>query len=293
MQVPPVRVVGAARAPWEDVFHDVLALSWLRFVALATTLFVVMNTAFALLYWIDPVSVGNVPADGLGRFEHLFYFSVETMATVGYGGMSPVSRWGHGVMVVETLVGTLATAMITGLTFARFARPTARILFAERLVVTYRDGAPYLMVRMANWRRNQVVEAKLRVTLLRSHRSEEGDLMRLQTDLPLVRDHTHMFALTWTAMHRVDADSPFHGPYARERLADAQAQILMSFHGLDATMGQTIHASAVYDIDDVVWNARYADVLHADGPIRHLDYRYFHEVVPQEPPHDAERGAGA
>jgi hypothetical protein len=151
-------------------------------------------------------------------------------------------------------------------------------------VGTGRDGVPYLMVRMANWRRNQVVEAKLRVTLLRSHRSEEGDLMRVQTDLPLVRDHTHMFALTWTAMHRIDADSPLYGPYPRERLAEAQTQILLSFHGLDATMGQTIHASATYSIDDVVWNARYADVLHADGPIRHLDYRYFHEVVPQDLP---------
>ncbi len=278
----PVRVVGAHRAPWEDLFYDVLTMSWPAFVGAASGLFIVTNLLFAGLYALDPTGVANVSADGLARFERLFYFSVETMATVGYGDMRPISRWCHLVMVVESVFGTLSTAMITGITFAKFARPTARVLFADRLVVTRRDGVPHLMIRIANWRRNTVAEARLRVTLLRAHRTEEGDLMRVQTDLPLVRDHTHTFSLTWTAMHRIDENSPFHGPYALDRLRAEQAQIFLSLHGLDATMGQTIHASTWYDMDDVVWNARYADVLHMDGAVRHIDYRHFHSVVPQE-----------
>jgi inward rectifier potassium channel len=282
-----VRVVGDERAPWEDLFHDVLTLGWTTFIGYAIALFIVTNFVFAGLYWLDPDGIANVPQDALSRFEHLFYFSVETMATVGYGGMQPVTRYCHVVMVAETMVGTLSTAMITGLTFAKFARPTARVLFAERLVVTMRDGVPHLMVRMANQRRNQVVEARVRLTLLRAHRSEEGDLMRVQTDVPLVRDQTHMFSLTWTAMHRIDEKSPFYGPYAMDRLRADQAQLLVSFHGLDATMGQTIHASTWYDMDDIVWNARYADVLHVDGTVRHIDYRRFHDIELMEPGGDA------
>jgi inward rectifier potassium channel len=283
--LPKVRAVGAHTAPWEDVFHTVLTMPWWQFFVGTGGLFVVMNLLFAGLYNLDPACIGNVPKEG-STFEHLFYFSVQTMATIGYGGMLPVTRYGHLLVVLEAIWGTLTTAIITGLTFAKFARPTARVLFAERLVVTTRDGVPHLMMRMANWRRNQVVEARLKVMLLRAHRTREGDLMRIPMELPLVRDSTQLFWLTWTAMHRIDEKSPLYGPNALEMLRAEDAQLFLSFQGLDATMGQTIHAGTRYTLDDIHWNARYKDVLTTKGDDREIDYRHFHDVVPEvvEPP---------
>ncbi len=281
--LPPVQAVGAHSAWWEDIFHSVLTMSWWQFFAGIGAAFTVINLAFASLYWLVPGCIGNVPEDG-GRFEHLFYFSVQTMATIGYGGMLPVTRYGHLLVVVEAISGILSTAVVTGLTFSKFARPVARVLFPERIVVTTRDGVPHLQVRMANWRRNQVVEARLKIMLLRTQITAEGEVMRIPVELKLVRDSTQLFWLTWTAMHKIDEHSPFHGPDAMEVLRAEDAQLFLSFQGLDATMGQTIHASTRYALDDIVWNARYADVLITKGDLRQIDYTHFHELVLETPP---------
>ena len=117
----------------------------------------------------------------------------------------------------------LGIAVITGLTFTRFARPSARVLFSNKITITPRDGVPHVMFRMANWRRNRIVEAQLRVVLLVTERTREGEMLRRQIDLPLVRDRTALFFLTWTAMHKIDADSPFHGPAAHGEAGRAAA----------------------------------------------------------------------
>jgi inward rectifier potassium channel len=278
--LPQVKAEGAHAAPWEDMFHTVLIMPWWQFFVAIGGVFVLLNLAFALLYWAAPGCIGNVPEDA-NRFEYLFYFSVQTMATIGYGGMLPVTRYGHILVVIESIAGTLTTAIITGLTFAKFARPTARVLFAKRLVVSTRDGVPTLMIRMANWRRNQVVEARAKVMLLRTQVTREGDVMRIPVELPLVRESTQLFWLTWTAMHTIDEKSPFYGPNAMEVLKKEDAQIFLSFQGLDATMGQTIHASTRYALDDIIWNSRYKDVLTTKGEVRVINYRHFHEVEPE------------
>jgi inward rectifier potassium channel len=279
--LPTVAVRGGQSAPWEDLFHTVLTMPWWQFFLGIGGVFVALNLVFAAAYWLQPGSIGNLP-EGEGRFEYLFYFSVQTMATIGYGGMLPVTRFGHLLVVVESIAGTLVTAIITGLTFAKFARPTARVLFARRLVVSTRDGTPHLMIRMANWRRNQVVEARAKVMLLRRSVTKEGEVMRIPVELPLVRESTQLFWLTWTAMHKIDEKSPFYGPDAMQILREEGAQIFLSFQGLDATMGQTIHASTRYELDDIVWNARFKDVLTTDGERREIDYRHFHDIEDEQ-----------
>ena len=183
-------------------------------------------------------------------------------------------------MTLEALCGIISVALVTGLTFAKFSRPTARIVFSNRMVIAPRDGVPHLMIRLANWRHNQVVEAQLRVLLLVSERTAEGETMRRLQELPLVRDRNALFSLTWLAMHRIDPDSPFHGPDAFERLRAQDAQIFLSFNGFDDTVGQNIHARYAYSLDDVVQGARFADILTLlpDGT-RQLDYRLFHQIV--------------
>jgi inward rectifier potassium channel len=273
-----VKAIGVERAFSKDLYHFVLGRSWPQFFLLVALVFVVTNMLFAWLFLAEPGAIANVRP---GSFEDAFYFSVQTLATIGYGGMYPASRYGHLIVAVEAIVGILMVALITGITFTRFARPAARVLFSDKVVITPRDGVPHVMFRMANWRRNRIVEARLGVTLLVTERTREGETMRRQIDLTLLRDKTNVFFLTWSAMHLVDERSPFFGPDALERLRAQQAEIYLALTGLDETIGQTIHVRKQYMLDDVVPNARFADVLstHPDGR-RVIDYRKFHDVVP-------------
>jgi inward rectifier potassium channel len=281
-----IRVKGLERSLRADAYHFVLARSWPTFFALVALTFIAANLLFAAAYLAQPGSVAHAAP---GSFEDAFFFSVQTIATIGYGGMYPVTRYAHLLVVFEAMTGILGIAVITGLTFTRFARPSARVLFANKITITPRDGVPHLMFRMANWRRNRIVEARLRVIMLVNERTREGELLRRQVDLPLVRSETAIFFLTWTAMHRVDETSPFFGPGAMEALRTKRAELFLALTGFDETIGQTIHARREYALDDITPGVRFADVLtlNPDGS-RQIDYRKFHDVVPLTAANDDE-----
>ena len=284
----PIRFRSASRAAlavhtrgqrvsyFEDLYHKVLTVSWWRFFAVVTAMWVGTNLGFAVLYAARPGCVSNA-SPGL---EDAFYFSVQTFATIGYGAMAPATRYGHAIVVVEALVGTLGIALVTGVTFAKFARPTARVLFAEKAVIHVRDGVPHLVFRLANWRGNMVVEGQLRVLLLMLQRTQEGDVIRMPVELPLVRDRTALFALSWMPMHRIDPTSPFWGGAdAIARLSESGAALFLAFTGIDETLGQQIQARYPYKLSDIVLNARFVDVLTIEpNGDRTIDYARFHEV---------------
>jgi inward rectifier potassium channel len=272
--LPRVRAIGRKLAPYEDFYHWVLTLSWPAFFGWVTVAYVLTNLLFGTTFWALDGAVQN--ASG---FLDCFFFSVETFATIGYGEMTPNGRAGHALMTMEALSGILASATITGLTFARLARPTAKVLFSSKAVLAKRDGVPHLMFRMANWRRNQIAEAQLSVMVLLTETTAEGETMRRPTSIKLVRDVNPMFLLTWTAMHPIDADSPFAGEGAFERLRAMKAEIFLSLTGLDDTLGQSIHTRYRYQLEDIVHNARFADVLHTDeAGVRFIDFDKFHEI---------------
>jgi inward rectifier potassium channel len=278
-----VRTRGHHVAFFEDIYHRVLATSWLQFFAYVAVIWMGINLLFALLYVAQPGCVANAAP---GDLEDAFYFSVQTLATIGYGAMSPATRYGHVVVVLEALIGTLGVALVTGATFAKFARPTARILFGAKAVVNVRDGVPHLVFRLANWRNNMVVAGRLSVILLVIERTAEGDEIRKPIELPLVRGRTALFALTWVPMHRIDRESPFWGGQAAiERLREVGAELFLSFTAMDETLGQQIHARYSYRLDDIVLNARFVDVLtiEPDGQ-RTIDYTGFHDVEIVGPP---------
>ncbi len=274
---PRVRAIGQVFAPHHDAYHYVLTRSWSEFFLLLFLAFLGANALFAFFYWMAPGSVANARP---GSFEDAFFFSVQTMATIGYGGMTPVTRFAHVVVTVEAMTGILSVALITGITFAKFARPTARVLFSDKVILAPRNGVPHLSFRVANWRHNLVSEAQLRVIVLITETTREGETLRRQVEVPLVRDNTPLFALSWTVLHQIDERSPFFGLDALERLRAANAEIFVTLTGLDEAMGQ-IHAQHSYRLDSIVANVRFVDVLtvHADGT-REIDYRQFHEVVP-------------
>jgi inward rectifier potassium channel len=270
-------IVGRSRRFAGDLYHKLLTARWWQFFVLIVVIYAAVNTAFAGAYLAFPDSVAGAHP---GSFTDAFFFSVETMATIGYGVMSPRTLPAHVLVTCEALLGMLFVSMATGLMFAKFARPTARIVFSRAVVIGPYDGAPSLMIRMANARANQIVEATARLVLLRNEYTREGVLMRRFHDLKLTRASSSVFALSWTIFHPLTPDSPLHG-LTREQMLEQDFNLMVSVAGLDDTFGQTVHARWQYWADEIVWNARFRDVLSVreDGR-RVLDMAHFHSTVP-------------
>jgi len=277
--VPTIRAIGRPWEPQKDIYHFLLRRSWMGFFAVVSVGFLLANAFFATLFLLQPGGILNARP---GSFEDAFFFSVQTIATIGYGGMSPATLYTHAIVTIEALVGILSVALVTGITFSKFSRPTARVVFSERMVVANRNGVPHLMFRLANWRHNQVLEAQLRLVLLLTETTAEGDSLRRPQELTLVRDRNPLFTLTWLAMHKIDEDSPFHGATALEMLRAQKAQLFVTLYGVDETVGQNIHARHRYALDDIVWGGRFRDLLiDLEDGTRQLDYRVFHEIDPE------------
>ncbi len=272
-----VVTVGLEASPWRDAYHRLLTMSWPRFFALLVAAFLVVNGLFAAGYL---AAAGGIDGARPGSPSDAFFFSVQTLATIGYGRMSPRSLAANLLVSVEAFSGMIGLAVTTGLVFARFARPTARVLFSRVAVVRPWEGVPSLMIRMANARGNQIAEARVKVTLLREDRTAEGETTRRFHDLRLVRSESPAFAMTWTVIHPIDASSPLFGETA-ESLRGRGADLTVSFVGIDDGLAQSVHARHAYAAEDLVWNAKLADILafQADGT-RVVDYRRFHVVEP-------------
>ena len=265
--------VGLQERWHQDLYHRLLTLSWWHFMLLAAVIYVLANAIFAGLYLLQPGSIANAAP---GSFLDAFFFSVETFATVGYGVLAPATLYANTVMTAETLVGIMTVALTTGVLFARVSRPTARVLFARVAVVNLYNGQPALMVRMGNARRSQIVQAEVSLTFLRSETTAEGHFMRRFYDLPLARARTPVFAMTYTAIHFIDEQSPLYGLDANDLMAH-EIELLVTVNGLDETMGQQVHARASYLPQEIIFGHRYADMFGVtDDGRRAIDYARFH-----------------
>ncbi len=283
---PDIVRIGDERPPVGELYHALISISWQRFVALFLLVFLLFNMIFGGLYTLDPDGLSMAPADRLTLTASAFFFSVHTVATVGYGNIYPVDLYSNVVVVVEITFGLLFFALTSGLVFARFSRPTARVLFSNRAVVGTYKGAPTLMLRAANQRHNFIFEAHVRCSLLRREKTN-GREMRRFYDLKLDRAMTPVFSLSWLIMHRIDEASPLFG-VDQPRFEAAGDEIIVSLTGLDSSVAQNIHARAGYGPGDVLWDHEFADVISADERGRPtIDYRRFHDVEPAPPKDDA------
>ena len=266
---------GIAPAVFQDLYHYLMTVTWPRLFAAIATFFLVFDFLFGCLYYLQPGSVANLSPPG---FAGAFFFSVETLATVGYGEMHPDSLYGHIVSMVEVFVGLMMLALVTGLMFARFSRPRARFLFARYAVVRPVDGRRTLMFRAANARQNVVQEASARLRMIRDEVTQEGLELRRITDLKLVRDQHPAFFIGWTIMHVIDGSSPLAAE-TDESLRRSGASFVLSLSGTDETTGHTLMARENYDAPAILWNKAFRDVLDVseDGVV-HFDYTGFHEV---------------
>ncbi|HVA84462.1 MAG TPA: ion channel [Candidatus Binataceae bacterium] len=270
---------GAPRARLSDLYFFLTTISWPVLLLIVLALFASINCLFALGYMID----GGVANARPGSFADAFFFSVQTMATIGYGTMAPRSFVSNILVSIEALSGLTSLAVVTGLVFARFSRPTARVRFSRVVAISPRDGVPSLMFRAVNQRSNRIVEAQIHVVLSRWETTREGEGMRRFYDLALSRSRNALFSLSWTVVHPIVEGSPLLGETAAS-LKASRSMIIASLVGMDESFLQNVHVRYVWVADEIVWGMRFADVLHElpDGTFL-IDYSRFDEVVSAAP----------
>lgn len=272
------RQIGAQRSSLRDTYHLLLTASWFQVIALLFVGFVFFNAVFATLYLLGGDCIN---AEDPTSWLQTFSFSVQTMAAIGYGAMAPTTPYAYILSNAEGFLGLIGMAMASGLMFAKFSRPTARITFSNAMVVQPRDGVPTLMFRASNERGNQIVQAQLSVVALVDEVTAEGETMRRLIDLELVRNRTPMFSLSWVAMHHLDEGSPLRPLLSPEGCDPALIAIVVNLSGTDDTLLQTVHARTLYPPARIRWGYRFADMLesHEDGHLV-VHHRRIHDIEP-------------
>ena len=262
-----------------SAYHALLTMSWTRFFATMAAAYFAVNLAFASAYLLcGPHALSGGDTLGLeSRFLVAFFFSVDTLATIGYGNISPRGLAANTLVTLEAFVGLMAVALATGLLFSRFARPQAQVLFSRHAVVApYRDRTA-LMFRILNERRNQLIEVQATVSLSRIE-VVDGARKRRFYELPLERKRVVFFPLHWVIVHPVDEKSPlWNQSQADFEASDPELLILLT--AIDETFSQTVHARSSYKHDEIVWDARFQDmfVSAADGRVA-VDVRRLHDI---------------
>jgi inward rectifier potassium channel len=248
---------GVSRFDLRDPYHLAVALTWPQFLAALLALYLSVNVVFATLFWLVPGSVANARPDS---FADAFFFSIETLATVGYGEMYPATLHGHVVAAIEIVCGLGFTAILTGLTFVRFSRPRAKLVFAANPVVAMHNGKPTMMVRIGNGRSGVLMDAAAKLNVLLSETSAEGKLLHRAQELRLQRAHIPIFPLFWTLMHVLDERSPLHG-YDMARAIEADARVFVTLEARDPTLATSVHEIRTYAPADIRFGMRYTDAL--------------------------------
>jgi inward rectifier potassium channel len=272
-----IRVVGAPHAPIRDVYHGLMRLSWVGTIGVIAAVYLALNAVFATVF----AFVGGIAHARPGSWLDCFFFSVQTMGTIGYGAMSPTSDLANSLVVVESVCGLVYTAVATGLLFAKFSMPSARLMFSREATIFRMDGVPTFAFRVSNLRSNRIVEAQVRVGMVRTERTREGKTFYRMLDLRLARERILSLARSWTVLHVIDEQSPLFGETA-ESLASKDVEIFVSIAGTDDLWMQTVHATHRYMHDEIAWGKRHVDVLSEEANALILDLTKFHELEPAE-----------
>jgi len=248
--------LNAEKFDWRDTYHLILTLSWPQFAGFIFGIYLLINLIFAALYMLDAHAVAEMPP---GSFLHAFFFSVETLATVGYGHMYPESLYGHTISMLEIMLGMFGLAVITGLIFVRFSRPTARMQFSKVAVIAPFDGVPNLMIRVANLRHQAMVEPEFRMILLRNTITTEGEEVRRFRSLKLEFDRLVAFPAVLTVRHRIDEESPIFG-MTPEDFRQQDIRIVASIVGVDTVIVAPVQSFGDYSYEQIEWNRRFVEI---------------------------------
>jgi inward rectifier potassium channel len=269
--------LNADTREWRDMYHWILSLTWPRFATLIASAYVTINLLFALLYTLGGDCIAGMTP---GSYEQAFFFSVQTLATVGYGHMYPQNAYGHVVTTIEIISGMFWLAVMTGLIFVRFSRPSARIRFSNTLVIAPFNGRPALMLRVANLRHHSMVEAEFRIIFTRDEITTEGDEVRRFYPLKLDFDRAIVFPAVLTLRHIIDEASPLHGA-TRESLRAVDAFLLASVVCIETVIPAAVQSQKDYVWQDIRFDERFVEIYQdtPDGQLM-VDYGRLHETEP-------------
>lgn len=249
---------------WHDAnpYLTLIDTTWPRFFLAVLAVFLAVNVVFAALYIAAGIDNLKGLEPNLGDFANAFFFSVHTLTTVGYGNVYPQGAWANAISSVEAATGLMVFAIVTGLLYGRFSRPSARIIYSKNAVVAPYQDASSLQFRVTNARRNVLMNLEARVLLMMVETSD-GELKRTFIDLPLARTQVLFFALTWTIVHPIDSESPLFGK-TQQDLEQASAEILILLQGFDDTFSQVVHSRYSYRYDQLIWGARFTPSFKVD-----------------------------
>ena len=266
--------VNTERFDWRDGYQWLLGLKWPQFAGFVALLYVALNLVFAALYSLRPNSIAGTNSS----FLDAFFFSVQTLATVGYGHMYPQTLYGHIVTTIEIMSGVFLLAVMTGLIFVRFSRPTARILFSRSAVIGTLNGKPTLMVRVGNARQQSMVEAEFRIMFNRDEPLMEGGDFRYFYNLKLHFDRLAAFPAALTLRHVIDEQSPLYGA-TPESLQASRAILIVSVVGIDPVISAAVQTQKDYLASDIRFGERFVDIYtsHGDGKLT-VDYGRLHDT---------------
>jgi inward rectifier potassium channel len=263
-----VEIAGLRSNFSADAYTLMLQASWWTIILGFVAAILITNLIFAEIFQ----RIGGVTNAIPGSFRDAFFFSVQTLSTLGYGQMYPSSDGAQIGILVESMVGLLETTLVTGLVFAKFSRPIARVMFSDLAVISTVDGIPTLQFRAANARGNHIVDAQASLVLIRWEQTAEGKALYRMYDLDLVRGRSQAFKNTWLVMHRITERSPLYG-VTRERALELDLELAVTLMGTDGTTSQTIHASHSYTADELRFAERFRDMLE-DLPEGRLRVNY-------------------
>ncbi len=267
---------------WTSInpYHALLTMSWGMYLTLASLSYLVVNALFACAYLLcGPGALVGVHEGSVhSEFLRAYFFSVQTLATIGYGHVSPSGLPANILVTVESLVGLLGFALVTGLLFARFSRPTARIIFSNTAVIAPYRGITAFEFRIANMRSNQIIDLEAKVLYSRMEKGDGGDVRRFY-ELALERRKVTFFPLSWTIVHPIDASSPLHG-LTKNDFREGDAEFLILLTGIDETFSQAVHARSSYKAHEIVWNAKFSNIFNSpsrDGRLT-IDVSRIHSI---------------
>lgn len=269
---------------WESLsaYHYLLTISWPRFFSIIVGAYLVANAIFATIYRLagDGALTGMHGHTATERFGEAFFFSVHTLATIGYGSMTPANLLSNVIVTVETLIGLVGVAVMAGISFARFSRPVARILFSERAVIAPYRGGRAFMFRIANQRSSQLIDLQAKVMLTRRKRDGSGQ-DREFLSLTLERDRVAFFPLTWTIVHAIDEQSPLRG-WTGQDVIECDAEFLILLNAFEETFSQTVHSRSSYKAAEIVWGARFRSMFEPadERGVLAVNIHKLHEIEP-------------